>query len=81
MLILGGPRVGKTTALRDISRFLSTTGDLRVMIVESTFEIAGSGEVVLPVVGGARRFHAHNGRDHLKHSLVGYHSALFPLLI
>lgn len=62
--------MGKTTALRDIARILSTKGDLRVMIVESTCEIAGCGEVVLPVVGSSRRFHAYKNKDNLKHNLV-----------
>lgn len=55
VLILGRPGVGKTTRLRDAARLLSTTYGKRVMIVDTSNEIAGEGDVVHRGVGMARR--------------------------
>lgn len=53
VLILGRPGVGKTTLLRESARIL---GDLkRVVIVDTSNEIGGDGDVPHPAVGKARR--------------------------
>lgn len=53
MLLLGKPGVGKTTKLRDIARYLAETK--RVVIVDTSNEIAGDGVVPHEAVGFSRR--------------------------
>jgi len=53
VLILGRPGVGKTTLLRESARILSDTK--RVVIVDTSNEIGGDGDVPHPAVGNARR--------------------------
>ena len=53
ILMLGKPGVGKTTMLREAARVL---GDKkRVVIVDTSNEIGGDGDIPHPAVGGARR--------------------------
>lgn len=63
ILILGKPGVGKTTKLRDVARYLSSEAERRVVIVDSSNEIAGDGVVPHPAVGMARRLQVPLGRD------------------
>ncbi|PKN94519.1 MAG: AAA family ATPase [Chloroflexi bacterium HGW-Chloroflexi-6] len=53
VLILGRPGVGKTTLLREAARILAETK--RVVIVDTSNEIGGDGDVPHPAVGRARR--------------------------
>jgi stage III sporulation protein SpoIIIAA len=53
ILILGRPGVGKTTLLREAARILAETK--RVIIVDTSNEIGGDGDVPHPAVGKARR--------------------------
>jgi stage III sporulation protein SpoIIIAA len=53
ILILGRPAVGKTTLLREAARILAETH--RVIIVDTSNEIGGDGDVPHPAVGRARR--------------------------
>ena len=53
VLILGRPGVGKTTLLREAARILAETR--RVVIVDTSNEIGGDGDVPHPAVGKARR--------------------------
>lgn len=53
LLILGRPGVGKTTQLREAARILAETR--RVIIVDTSNEIGGDGDVPHPAVGRARR--------------------------
>jgi stage III sporulation protein SpoIIIAA len=55
ILMLGRPGVGKTTALREIARVLADELDKRVVIIDSSNEIAGDGDVAHPAIGRARR--------------------------
>jgi len=52
-LILGRPGVGKTTLLREAARILAESK--RVVIVDTSNEIGGDGDVAHPAVGKARR--------------------------
>jgi nucleoside-triphosphatase THEP1 len=53
LLILGRPGVGKTTMLREAARILAD--NKRVVIVDTSNEIAGDGDVPHPAIGKARR--------------------------
>lgn len=55
ILFLGRPGVGKTTKLREISRLVADELGKRVVIVDTSNEIAGDGDVPHPAVGHARR--------------------------
>ena len=52
--LLGRPGVGKTTMLRECARVLSQDGK-RVVVVDTSNEIAGDGDVPHPGIGHARR--------------------------
>src|SRR5574344_1846998 len=55
ILFLGRPGVGKTTKLREISRLVADELGKRVVIVDTSNEIAGDGDVPHPAIGKARR--------------------------
>jgi stage III sporulation protein SpoIIIAA len=55
ILMLGRPGVGKTTALREIARVLADELNKRVVIIDTSNEIAGDGDVPHPAIGKARR--------------------------
>ncbi len=53
ILFLGKPGVGKTTMLREAARVLAETK--RVVIVDTSNEIGGDGDIPHPAIGKARR--------------------------
>jgi stage III sporulation protein SpoIIIAA len=55
VLMLGRPGVGKTTKLREVARILSEEFSKRVVIVDTSNEIAGDGDIPHPAIGRARR--------------------------
>ncbi len=55
ILLLGRPGVGKTTMLREVARVLADDLDKRVVIVDTSNEIAGDGDIPHPGIGRARR--------------------------
>ena len=55
ILFLGRPGVGKTTKLREISRLVSDELGKRVVIIDTSNEIAGDGDTPHPAIGKARR--------------------------
>jgi len=55
ILLLGGPGVGKTTMLREAARVLADDFSKRVIIVDTSNEIAGDGDIPHPAIGHARR--------------------------
>ena len=66
ILFLGRPGVGKTTMLREVARVLADDANKRVIIVDTSNEIAGDGDIPHPAIGAARRMqvatpvHQHN---------------------
>jgi stage III sporulation protein SpoIIIAA len=66
LLLLGRPGVGKTTMLREAARLLAETR--RVVIVDTSNEIGGDGDVAHPAVGRARRMQV--ARPNLQHEVM-----------
>jgi stage III sporulation protein SpoIIIAA len=54
-LFLGPPGIGKTTKLREAARVLSDQFQKRVIVVDTSNEIAGDGDIPHPGIGRARR--------------------------
>jgi len=54
-LLLGRPGIGKTTMLREVARVLADDLGKRVVIVDTSNEIAGDGDIPHPAIGHARR--------------------------
>jgi len=55
VMLLGRPGVGKTTMLREVARVLAGDMGKRVIIVDTSNEIAGDGDIPHPAIGHARR--------------------------
>ena len=55
ILLMGRPGLGKTTMLREMARVLADEVGKRVVIVDTSNEIAGDGDVPHPAIGRARR--------------------------
>ena len=55
LLLMGRPGVGKTTALREIARVLADELQRRVVVIDTSNEIAGDGDIPHPAIGRARR--------------------------
>ena len=66
LLLLGRPGVGKTTILREAARILAE--DKRVVIVDTSNEIGGDGDVPHPAVGKARRMQV--AKPSLQHEVM-----------
>ena len=55
VLLLGRPGVGKTTMLREVARVLADDAHKRVVVVDTSNEIGGDGDIPHPGIGRARR--------------------------
>jgi stage III sporulation protein SpoIIIAA len=66
LLILGRPGIGKTTMLREAARILAESK--RVVIVDTSNEIGGDGDVPHPAVGRARRMQV--AKPSLQHEVM-----------
>ncbi|NLN70488.1 MAG: AAA family ATPase [Chloroflexi bacterium] len=66
ILILGRPGVGKTTILREAARILAES--TRVIIVDTSNEIGGDGDVPHPAIGNARRMQV--SKPSLQHEVM-----------
>lgn len=60
LLILGKPGVGKTTAIRELARYLADEIKKRVVLVDTSNEIGGDGDIPHAGVGSARRMQVKN---------------------
>jgi len=68
MLLLGRPGVGKTTMLREVARVLADEMNKRVIIVDTSNEIAGDGDIPHPAIGSARRMQV--PRPQMQHAVM-----------
>lgn len=68
ILLLGRPGVGKTTALREIARVLADDLHKRVVIIDTSNEIAGDGDIPHPAIGRSRRMQV--ARPELQHQVM-----------
>jgi stage III sporulation protein SpoIIIAA len=55
LLLLGPTGVGKTTMLREIAQHLSTEREKRVIVIDTSNEIAGDGDIPHAAIGRSRR--------------------------
>ena len=66
ILLLGRPGVGKTTLLREAARILSER--TRVVVVDTSNEIGGDGDIPHPAIGKSRRMQV--ARPELQHEVM-----------
>lgn len=65
LLLLGRPGVGKTTKLREVARVLADDLQKRVVVIDTSNEIGGDGDIPHPAIGGARRMQvSHPDKQH-----------------
>ncbi|XP_058747418.1 protein SEEDLING PLASTID DEVELOPMENT 1 isoform X3 [Vicia villosa] len=60
LLLIGPPGVGKTTIIREVARMLANDYKKRVMIVDTSNEIGGDGDIPHSGIGSARRMQVPN---------------------
>ncbi len=68
ILLLGSPGVGKTTKLREIARVLADELNRRVIVIDTSNEIAGDGDIPHAGIGRSRRMQV--ARPELQHSVM-----------
>jgi len=68
ILILGKPGVGKTTIIREIARVLADEMEKRVIIVDTSNEIAGDSDIPHSGIGRARRMQV--AKTQLQHQVM-----------
>lgn len=68
MLLLGPPGVGKTTKLRELAKHLADDLNRRVIVIDTSNEIAGDGDIPHSGIGRARRMQV--ARPEFQHAVM-----------
>jgi|TARA_B110000444_G_scaffold75469_1_gene71092 stage III sporulation protein SpoIIIAA len=68
ILVLGKPGVGKTTMIREIARVLSDEMEKRVIVIDTSNEIAGDSDIPHSGIGRARRMQV--SKTELQHQIM-----------
>ena len=68
ILLLGPPGVGKTTKLREMARVLADDLNKRVIVIDTSNEIAGDGDIPHPGIGRSRRMQV--SKPELQHAVM-----------
>jgi stage III sporulation protein SpoIIIAA len=68
ILILGRPGIGKTTIIREIARVLADEMEKRVIIIDTSNEIAGESDIPHSSIGRARRMQV--AKTELQHQIM-----------
>ena len=68
ILVLGKPGIGKTTIIREMSRVLSDEMNKRVIIIDTSNEIAGDSNIPHSAIGKARRMQV--SQANLQHQVM-----------
>ena len=68
ILILGKPGIGKTTIIREIARILANEMEKRVIVIDTSNEIAGESDVPHLTIGYARRMQG--SKTKLQHQVM-----------
>lgn len=68
ILILGRPGVGKTTIIREIAKILANEMEKRVIVIDTSNEIAGDSDIPHPGIGRARRMQV--PKTELQHQIM-----------
>lgn len=68
ILILGKPGIGKTTIIREMARVLSDEMNKRVVIIDTSNEIAGDSDIPHSAIGKARRMQV--SKTNLQHQVM-----------
>ena len=68
ILVLGKPGIGKTTIIREMSRVLSDEMNKRVIIIDTSNEIAGHSDIPHSAIGKARRLQV--SQTNLQHHIM-----------
>ncbi|KAK1422188.1 hypothetical protein QVD17_25138 [Tagetes erecta] len=68
ILFIGRPGVGKTTVMREISRVLSDELQRRVVVVDTSNEIGGGGDIPHPAIGSTRRMQV--SKPYMQHKVM-----------
>ena len=68
ILLLGSPGVGKTTKLREMARVLADELNRRVIVIDTSNEIAGDGDIPHAGIGRSRRMQV--SRPELQHDVM-----------
>ena len=68
ILLVGKPGIGKTTIIREIARVLSDEMEKRVIVIDTSNEIAGDSDIPHSGIGRARRMQV--GKTKLQHETM-----------
>lgn len=81
ILLLGKPGSGKSSMLRSCAKYISESLDRRVVVIDTSDEIAGSGDIPHPAVGRARKMSVPNGKTQHEMMLLAVENTYPEVLV